>query len=356
MAEPDHSRLREAAKLVIRDVVALREGEEVLIIANMEGDSFDICTAFYNEALAAGGKVVMMVVPEMDRYDVTPRIMCDVTNAKPDVLFSLRSKGMGQDLYGAKIGYVGRDGGQYTYPHLKVIRGDRRTRGVWGGYLTREMFERCVLVDYPAMQELARRLKAVIDPCKELRIATPAGTDVAFSIDGCPTLVDAGDFTIPGSGGNLPCGEVFIGPVPGSGRGTIVFDGQIDLSYGSMIPISQVKITLRDGYVDQVIGGPEADLLLDVIVKGERMASDRSDREAERNARHIGEIGIGINYNALATGDLMEAEKAGGTVHLAIGDDVNGKATAFIHHDCLMLHPSVWVDGRLIMKDGDIQL
>jgi leucyl aminopeptidase (aminopeptidase T) len=53
-------------------------------------------------------------------------------------------------------------------------------------------------------------------------------------------------------------------------------------------------------------------------------------------------------------GNLLEDEKLLRTVHLAIGADYDGLADAFIHLDCLIKDPSMRVDGKQVMKDGDL--
>ena len=67
-------------------------------------------------------------------------------------------------------------------------------------------------------------------------------------------------------------------------------------------------------------------------------------------------MGIGLNPKARPTDNLMEAEKAWKTMHFAIGANFDNDAPALIHQDCLVLNPSMWVDGRQIMKDGDLLL
>ncbi len=55
------SKLEDAAKAAMKDVLGLRPGEEVLIVTNFEGDAFDISKALYDETKALGGKPVMAV-------------------------------------------------------------------------------------------------------------------------------------------------------------------------------------------------------------------------------------------------------------------------------------------------------
>ncbi|HMK46135.1 MAG TPA: leucyl aminopeptidase, partial [Methanocella sp.] len=198
------------------------------------------------------------------------------------------------------------------------------------------------------------RLKKVLDAGREVHVTSSGGTDVTFSIDGRKAMLDDGNYRLPGMGGNLPAGETFISPVVGSTRGTIVFDGTIDLVPHAIVPKTPVVLTFPDGYISSVDGGVEAAELLKVIENGEKMAREQGLPERVRNCRHLGELGIGINYAARMTGNLLEDEKLGKTVHFAVGSNYDYDAEATIHQDCLVLKPSMWIDGKQIMKNGDL--
>jgi len=204
------------------------------------------------------------------------------------------------------------------------------------------------------MQALAARVKKMSDGGSEVHVTAPGGTDITISIAGREAKADDGNFRMPGTGGNLPAGEVFVSPVVGSAEGTIAFDGTIDLVPESVIPRKPVVVSFKDGYVDSVKGGKVAADLLKIIQKGEAMAREKGLKAEEKNARHLGELGIGINYAARMNGNLLEDEKLGKTVHFAIGSNYDFDAEALIHQDCLVMRPSLWVDGKQIMKDGDL--
>jgi leucyl aminopeptidase (aminopeptidase T) len=204
------------------------------------------------------------------------------------------------------------------------------------------------------MRSLAARLKAILDDGKEVHVTSPAGTDMRFSIEGRKGQVDDGNFRRPGTGGNLPCGETYISPKNRSAEGVIVFDGTLDLVPEAVIPKTPVKVVYKGGFITDVLGGEEAKMLLQVIEKGESMARELGKQEEERNARALGELGIGINYSAKMTCNMLEDEKVGRTVHFAIGMNLDNDAHALIHQDCLVLNPSVYVDGKQIMRDGDM--
>lgn len=134
----------------------------------------------------------------------------------------------------------------------------------------------------------------------------------------------------------------------------ICFDGTVDLIGRSIIPEVPVRVVFKNGYVTEVTGDETAAGLLEVIELGEAKAREICNADMERNARHLGEMGIGINYAARMIGNLLEDEKVGKTVHFAIGRNYDNDANTFIHQDCLIMDPSIWVDGRQIMKDGEI--
>ncbi len=340
--------------MAMRDVIGLREGEEVLVVTNFEGDVFPVARAIFDVTKELKGRPVMAIQEMKTTYTYAERLVLEALRAEPDVIVSLSASKIGKDPHGLAIGYVGRDGKKYDHIFDKLIDGDKKVRGFWSPTTTVEMFERCVALDYAEMQARAASIKKALDGAKEIHVTSPAGTDAYVSIKGRTSKLDDGNFRLPGLGGNLPAGEVFISPAIAGVSGTIVFDGTVDLVPDAVIPKKPVKVTLKDGYVYRVTGGEEAKGLLKVIEKGEAMAREKGLKDEEHNARHIGELGIGINYKARMSGNLLEDEKVGKTVHFAIGANYDNDANALIHQDCLVLRPSMWADSRQIMKDGEL--
>jgi len=349
------SKLSEAATVAMRDCLGLRPGEEVLILTNFEGgDAFEISRALYDATAALGGKPVLMVQPAKTSVEYAENTVLKAMEAAPEIIISISSIKMGKDPFGMNVGYIGRDGQKYDHIYHLLMEGGRRIRGFWSPSITKDTFERTVAVDYSEMQAVSRRLKEVLDAGESVHVTAPGGTDVRFSIKGRQAKLDDGDLRAPGTGGNLPAGETYISPVNGSTEGVICFDGTVDLVTSFPIPKVPVRVVFKDGYVSEVTGDEVATALLDVIKMGESKARAISNPEMERNARHLGEMGIGLNYAAKMIGNMLEDEKVGRTVHFAIGMNYDNDANAFIHQDCLVKEPSVWVDDRQIMKDGKI--
>ena len=78
-----------------------------------------------------------------------------------------------------------------------------------------------------------------------------------------------------------------------------------------------------------------------------------------RNARNIGELGIGLNPAAKITGNMLEDEKAFRTCHFAIGANYDGDAPSLIHLDCVVKDPTIifnYSDGtsKTVLENGTL--
>jgi aminopeptidase len=338
------------------EVLGLRANEEVLIITNFEGETMEIAKALYDQTIVQGGRPTLMVQPTKTSLEFAENSVLAAIASAPDIVISISAYKLGKDPYGLHIGYVGKDGKKYDHIYHKLMEGDRKLRGFWSPSLTKETFQRCVAIDYRSMRETAAKLKKILDQGRKVRVTSPGGTDLMFSIDGRQAKLDDGDLCAPGAGGNIPCGEVYISPAVATTDGKIVYDGTLDLITKCVQPNAPVRIVFKNGYVDSVTGGEDADALLKVIELGETKARTAGLKAEERNARHLGEMGIGLNFSARMCNNMLEDEKVGRTVHFAIGANYDNDANALIHQDCLVLSPTIWVDDQMIMRDGDLQI
>jgi leucyl aminopeptidase (aminopeptidase T) len=72
--------------------------------------------------------------------------------------------------------------------------------------------------------------------------------------------------------------------------------------------------------------------------------------------RNLAELGVGTNYMAQITGEILEDEKVAGTVHLALGNNVSmgGTVNVGFHVDGIMTRPTLIVDDTVVLKDGKL--
>ena len=342
----ESSELLRIARTVLEQSLALQPDERVLIVGNPEETSRLICDAYFQAALEMGGRPLLARQPARTITDMSDPGVLGALATEPDVIFSISTDKIGKDPHGLHIGYVGRDGQKYTSIFDKITEGDKRARAGTSPGIKMETFLRCMEVDYAAIRATAAELKKAVEGSSEMRIETPAGTDLTVGLRGRKIFVDDGDMRKPGTHGNLPCGEIFFSPELGTARGRIVFDGVIAIGPKCLVPAEPVVMEVKDGYVTHILPSAHAEAVEASLKLGEAQAKAMGKEEYARNSWGIGEVGLGLNPKAEMIPDMLEAEKVGGTCHVAIGSNYDRDLLALTHYDMLMTGPRIWVDGK----------
>ena len=153
-------------------------------------------------------------------------------------------------------------------------------------------------------------------------------------------------------------------------NGKIVYDGSMTFSDGDSIIETPIECTVVNGFVTEIEGKAEAKRLLKTISEAEQrsIAYEKDGKLPEgmgviyrRNARNIGELGIGLNPAAMITGNMLEDEKAFNTCHFAIGENYDNDAPSLIHLDGVVRNPTITIiyeDGseKIILENGALQI
>jgi len=364
----DGAALGEAARIAVESALRVREGEQVLIISNPKPDVAAIAQALYDASAGAGGRPVLLFQPVKTQFSFAEPAVIAAFEARPEVVISLSAEKLGKDPKGIASPYA-LGGSQYDHIfHLRMY-GEKSCRSFWSPSTTVESFARTVPVDYAEMRRRCAAVKGILDAAAWVRVTAPGGTDITLGLRGRIAKSDDGDFSAPGSGGNLPAGEAFVSPENGTAQGRICFDGSISVGEGDLIVNSPIACAVENGFVREISGGAEAARLLETIEAAERSAREfersgklpaGSGAVYARNARNIGELGIGLNPAARITGKMLEDEKAFRTCHFAIGMNYDEDAPSLIHLDGLVKNPTitaVFEDGseRPIARNGELE-
>jgi leucyl aminopeptidase (aminopeptidase T) len=198
--------------------------------------------------------------------------------------------------------------------------------------ITRDMMERLVGIDFSEMAAFTKRVMRAMKDANDVVIENAAGTKISFSVKGRRWDADIGNISKKGVHGNLPAGECFTAPVEETFTGKIVI-GLIDDKLG------RGEMVFKRGKL--------------VDFKGAGIAEVIKTVGADPTARIIGEFGIGTNKGARICPNMLEAEKAFGTVHFAIGDSYGiGKNKSKFHFDALVDKVTITAKGKTIAKNG----
>lgn len=358
---------RTPAEVVVQDVVKVKKGERVLIIANPS--TSEIAQDFYAASCNENAITTLMFQPAKTSFDnANPEVLAAIS-ANPDVCFSISSIKLGKDPNAQANPYKTEDGTEYNHIFDYLLDGKKAMRAVWTPGVTVDMMARTASIDYELLQKRCLMMQKYFENAKSVHITAPSGTDLTISVEGRKLLMDNGDFSKHGTGGNIPAGEVFISPVVGKTEGTIVYDGSMTFSDGDSILETPITCKLEKGFVTDIKGGTEARRLLKTIqeaevrpffLEKEKKLPQGQAAIYKKMARNIGELGIGLNPAAQITGNMLEDEKAFNTCHFAIGQNFDNDAPCLIHLDGVVKNPTITIiyaddTTKEILIDGILQ-
>ena len=381
MALLSKNKSRTPAQVVVQDVVKVKKGARVLIIANPA--TAEIAQDLYSASCETGAVTTLMYQPDKTSFDnANPEVLAAIAS-EPEVCFSISNIKLGKDPGATAKPYKTEDGQEYTHIFDYLMDGKKSMRGAWTPGITPDMMNRTAAIDYKELQARCASLTEIFKGAVSVRVTAPGGTDLVVPVNGRALMADDGDFSKPGTGGNIPAGEVFISPVVGGSQlkdadgkvleqqsdgcvGTIVYDGSMTFSDGDSILETPITCKVEKGFVTDISGGAEARRLLKTIMEAE-LRPFVLEKEGKlpqgqagvykKNARNIGELGIGLNPAANITGNMLEDEKAFHTCHFAIGENYDNDAPSLIHLDGVVREPTIvltYGDGttRTILENG----
>lgn len=313
-------KLQQAAGVVLRDCMAVKPGETVLII--VDAPKREIGRVLYDQAEEMGAEALLMEMLPRENHGVEPPQAVAEAMKVADVIIIPTSKSL-------------------SHTDARRNANERGARIATMPDITAEMMARTLASGYSEIAGRCLHYADVLSQGQEVHLVTPAGTDLSFSIKDRKAFPDTGLVHSPGDFSNLPAGEAYIAPVEGTAKGKLVVDGTMT---GAGRLNSPIVMEVKEGFVTAVTGGQEAEQLETII--------SRYGREG----RNIAELGIGLNDQARITGHPLEDEKVLGTVHVALGDNSTFGGTVSVpsHLDGILLQPTLTVDGREVIKAGKL--
>jgi leucyl aminopeptidase (aminopeptidase T) len=310
IADPDA--VATAAETAVTQCLAVEAGETCVVVTDDRRGP--IGEALYEAALEATEEAVVVRYPPGPQHGAEPPAPVAAALAEADAFLAPTTKSL-------------------SHTRARSDATDGGARGATLPGITEAVFTTGLDADYEAIAAECATVLEAVEGADEIRVTSPQGTDVTFEPGERDWYEDTGIVHEPGSFSNLPAGEVFVSPE--SADGTYVVDGTIR-PHGLLAEGRTVTFRVEDGHVTSVD---------DDAVRRELEAAAA---EAGDDAYNLAELGIGTNIGVTdLVGSVLLDEKAGGTVHVAVGDDagIGGDTEAPIHMDGILREPTVYVDG-----------
>lgn len=315
------SKLDKASIIAIKDCMGTQRDESLLIVTDEKKKK--IGYNLYKNGLQLGHETVYVEMKSREMHGVEPPKQIAELMKMFDVVLCPTTKSLTHtnarreaSALGARIA---------TFPGI-----------------TEETMIRGLNADYKKIAALTIKLTDILTDVNNVRVTAPNGTDITMDISTRKGHASKGLFHAKGESGNLPTGEAYIAPLEGKSNGVFVVDGS--MAGVGVIKGKPIRIVVEDGYAVEISGGAQANKLNNIL------------RNYDLDARNIAEFGIGTNDKAKLCGLLLEDEKVMGTIHIAIGDNksMGGLVNVPIHLDGVVKKPTVYFDGKMIMKNGKL--
>ena len=353
--------LEKFAQLITGYSTEVKPGDNVLL--NVESDALELGRALYREVLKAGGEPLLRVSYPEQTTDILELASEEYLASEPrfalneirqiDAWIRVTAPQNARQLQNADKAKLNR-----LLKRSQEVQGIRVNDTRWLGTIfpnaagaqdagmSTEEFERFAFgamflyEDDPAAAwrrqfDEQQRLVDRLAKADEVRIVGE-GTDLRLSVRGRTWVSSAGKR-------NMPCGEVFTGPIEDSAEGVITYDVPSSVNG---VEVRNIRLRFEKGQVVEA----EAEVGNDLLQA--QLASDPG-------ARYLGELGIGTNYRIQRPiKSILYDEKIGGTVHLALGrsyTNTGGVNDSSIHWDMitdLRRGGAIYLDGELFQKDG----
>jgi len=305
--------LRAAAETAVEQCLGLGADEDCVVVT--DDDRRAIGEALYEVASEVTGDATLLQCPPGDQHGEEPPAPVATAMESADVFLAPTTKSL-------------------SHTRARGTANDAGARGATLPGITEAVFTTGLDADYGTIAAHCEDVLAQVADADEVRVTTPAGTDITFDAGDREWRDDTGIVHDDGDFSNLPAGEVFVSPV--DANGTYVVDGTM-MPHGKLEAGQELRFEVEDGFVT------------DISDDRVREQVEAASEQVGEDAYNLAELGIGTNVavDELA-GSVLLDEKAAGTVHIAIGDDagIGGDTDAPLHLDGIIREPTVFADGE----------
>lgn len=317
--------MSKGAQKLIKVCAGVKRGENVLVITDFHKNN--IAQVLAGAAYAQEAEVIIATMIPRKGHGQEPPAPIAQAMTKAEVIFSVVSN---------------------SITHTQAMKNalQNGARGLAMTDFTEEMLiHGGIEADFQELKIICQKMAEAFRQAKVVHLTSMAGTDLIMHKESRPgnamyCIVEKGQLS------PVPTVEANFSPLEGTASGTIVADASIPY-IGIGVLKEPVVAVVKNGMITEITGGRQAN----------QLAQDLESR-ADPQVYNVAELGVGLNPKATMQGVMLEDEGVWGTVHIGIGTNVTlgGEVKAAIHYDLIMWHPTIALDGRVILEMGNPQL
>lgn len=323
----------------------VRVGDKFVILTDDQMDPL-IWQAAMGVLHARGAETLLCLYPRRSHHCADPSPLALGAARGADVILALTTTALNSGT-----------------PGLRQIRSEGGGKGKTPVWLFEELNQE-ILVDgggasteaeVAEMCAVQRRVGAIYDAGRHIRVTSPSGTEIVADISNYPPGALAarwGELPFgrdPETGrlgsGTWPFGEVHVEPLPDSANGVVVWDQTAHFPPGQWK--EPVRLEIENGRVVKISGGHEA-----------REVRGYLERHGDENSWRVGgEIAIGTNRRCLPyTGNMRSEKKRYGAMHFGIGHGADrGLVNSVLRLEGIVDRVTIVVDEKhVVARDGEI--
>lgn len=316
MTSPPPEQLERALETVVGRCLAVKPGEQVLVIGDDEPESRTLAQALRAAAARHGADAVLAQMAPRSHDGAEPPAPIAAALEACDVYIIPTSRSL-----------------SHTDARRRATAAGARGATLPG--VTADMLARMMAIDFDALKARTLQVTELLDAADSAHVTCPNGSDLTLDLRGRRGLADYGEIATGNSFGNLPAGEGFIAPL--GGHGTLAAKSLASIG----IADEPALLTVEGGHLTAAEGPLGVELLRRLQAHGP-------------NGTNVAELGVGTNDAAILTGNVLEDEKILGTVHVAFGASagIGGTVAVPIHLDVVVVEPTLRIGDTLVLERG----
>ena len=324
MSDLERNQMMKGARTILEDCLSLKKGEKFLIVTDPALKT--IAQVLVDAAYDRGIKAILEIMDPRERDGQEPPLSTAEAMKKSDVIVCPVSISITHTNAVKEAAAMGA--------RILVMTAFTKELMMHGG----------IEANFKAQKPICEKLAQLFSEGKSIHLTNPAGTDLKMEVAGqrgnaLTCIVEPGQFS------TIPTIEANVSPIVGSSEGVIVADASIPyLGIGLLKEPIHFRVT--KGLITDIKGGYQAKVLMNDL-----------EAKNDSNVYNIAELGVGLNPKCKMTGIMLDDEGVLGSAHIGIGSNftLGGNLKAAIHYDLVLWHPTIKLDKKIVMKNGNIE-